>query len=116
MSLMAGFDLIVELSNETVLKLIRNTLTFEGQKLEPPFETAFTFASTASGSAHMVFTGVELDLLDNDTLTLTLPFKFGTIMLDAPITRAIGPLSGTLTMVAICGAAAVVAITISRTP
>lgn len=98
MKLMAGFDMVLELSNETVLKLIRSNLSIGGTVLSAPFELSLPLSGPASGYTHMIVTDLRLDLNEGEKITLSMPFDRGTVVLSSPLSRTIGPLSGTISI------------------
>ncbi len=67
MSLMAGFDLVAEISKDALLRLIMKNLTMPkkmgGQLANPPFEVSFP---VAAGKAHLIVKKLALDLLSDD--------------------------------------------------
>jgi hypothetical protein len=97
MSLLADFDLVTEISNETILKLIRTNLNIGGVSPNPPFE--ITIPGTgggANGSAHLVVTGIHLDLNADDTATLTFEFTTGSVQITSPLKLTVCPLEGNI--------------------
>lgn len=101
MSLMAGFDFIAEMSNETIRKLIETNLQIGGITASPPFELTLPLSgSGASGTAHLVVTDLQLDLNADDTISLVLLFNRASLALTAPMAISLCPLDGTLTMTA----------------
>jgi len=94
MSLMAGFDLIMELSTAGISKLIRSIVqlgggpisAMPGTPLNPPFEYEFPIRSgIINAQAHFLVVGdldVRLtnDRVGNPFMTLTLPFRDTSIM------------------------------------
>lgn len=98
MSLLAGFDFIFEMSNETILKQILTNLSFGNISANPPFEITIpvTGGGITGGSAHLVVTGFELDLNADDTVTLTLDFNAGSLQTSAPTNLTVCPLDGTI--------------------
>lgn len=101
MSLLAGFDLVTEISNETITKLLENNLQIGGQSVSPPFELSLPVSgSGANGTAHIVVTDLTVDLNADDTITLTLPFDRGSVIVTSPLSLTVCPLSGSLTITA----------------
>lgn len=98
MSLMAGFDIVTEISNETITKLIKKNLQIGGQAVTPPFEITVPITGPASGSAHMIVTDLVVDLNADDTMTLTLTFEDGSVVVTSPFNRTIYPLAGSFTI------------------
>jgi len=93
MSLLAGFDFVSEISNETILKLIRTNFELGGISADPPFEITIPITG---GSAHLVLTGLNLDLNADDTATLTYDFDRGSVEIASPVKLAVCPLAGSI--------------------
>ncbi len=100
MSLMAGFDFVAEISNETIRKLVERNLTIGGAQASPPFEFTLPLTGLASGSTHLVVTDLQLDLNADDTITLILGFDRGSALFTAPLPLTVCPLDGTFTITA----------------
>jgi hypothetical protein len=101
MSLMAGFDFLTEISNDTIRKLIEQNLQIGGQQIVPPFELNLPISSSGvNGSAHLIVNDLQLDLNADDTLTLTFAFDRTSVMVTSPLSLTICPLSGDLTITA----------------
>ncbi len=100
MSLMAGFDFVAEISNETIRKLIERNLTLGGTAASPPFEFTMPLTGLASGTTHLIFTGLDVDLNSDDTVTLTLAFDRGSAIVTAPLSLTVCPLDGSITITA----------------
>jgi hypothetical protein len=97
MSLMAGFDVVTEISNSAFLGLIKATVQIGGVSMRPPFEMTLPFGSgPVSGSAHLVGTNILLDLNADNTVTLTLDFDRGSVILSSPPELVICPLNGVI--------------------
>jgi hypothetical protein len=98
---MAGFDFLAEVSNETVLKLIEQNLKIGGVSASPPFELTLPLAGGGvNGTAHLIVTGMTLDLNANDTITLKLAFDRASVVISAPLPLALCPLDGNFTITA----------------
>jgi hypothetical protein len=95
MTLLAGFDMVTEISNATILKLIKKNMKIGGVSLNPPFELTLPFTG---GSGHLIVDDVQLDLTDDDKINLALTFSQTSATLAAPISRVVCPLSGTMTI------------------
>ena len=95
MSLMAGFDFVSEISNATLLDMIKANADLDGVPLRPPFELTLPFPG---GSAHVVVDGMELDLHDDDTLSLHFNFLDTSAVLGSPPLRVVCKLSGTISV------------------
>jgi hypothetical protein len=101
MTLMAGFDFVAEISNETLLKLIENNLKFGGVSVSPPFELTLPLQSgPVSGAAHLIVTDLQVDLNADDTITLTLSFDRASIVSTAPLALTVCPLDGNFAITA----------------
>ncbi|HSK17943.1 MAG TPA: hypothetical protein VK912_02300 [Longimicrobiales bacterium] len=98
MSLTAGFDLVIELSNEAVLNLVKRNMQIPGAVANPPFEIAVPFAQPAQGQAWLIVDDITLELKDNDELVFTLPFSCGAVELQTPIPLDVTGLHGTITL------------------
>ena len=97
MTLLAGFDLVSEVSHDTILYLIRSHLKVGGVLANPPFEITIPVSgSGGSGSAHLVVTGIHLDLNADDTATLTFDFRTGSVQFSSPQALSVCPLNGTI--------------------
>ncbi len=100
MSILAGFDFVTEISNETLIKIIKSQVSIEGVLLNPPFELPLSFDL---GSASLIVHDVSLDIEGDDTITLQLAFAASSVTLAAPggipagpspVRRAVAPLDG----------------------
>lgn len=99
MSLMAGFDLVTEISNETILKLLKKNLQIGGEQVNPPFELSLPIAGGgANGTAHLIVNDLQVDLNANDTITLALAFNHASVMISSPLALTICPLDGSITI------------------
>jgi hypothetical protein len=99
MSLLAGFDFVTEISQETILKLIKNNLQIGGMPATPPFEVMLPFsAGTATGTAHLIITDLQLDLVADKMAHLILSFDTGSVMVTAPLALTVYPLDGNITV------------------
>lgn len=96
MSLLAGFDMVTEISNATIRKLIRKNMSIGGVPANPPFELTLPLSGGLIGRVHVVFDDLLLDLNSDDSLTLHLPFSLTSAMVTSPLSLTICPLSGTM--------------------
>jgi hypothetical protein len=96
MSLMSGFDLLIEISNETIRKLLQTNLQIGGVSANPPFELSFPISDGAAGTAHVIVTDLQVDLNDDDTISLTLMFDRTSVGITAPFPLAVCPLDGNI--------------------
>jgi hypothetical protein len=87
MSLMAGFDIILEFSNATVVKLLEANLTIGSGTANPPFDLDL-------GVAHLIVTDLQIDLLKNDIVRLTVVFNNSAAL--SPV--VIAPLDGSFNL------------------
>jgi len=101
MSLLAGFDLVTEISNETILKLLKKNLQIGGVSVVPTFELTLPISGGgASGTAHLIVKSLDLDLNADDTMTLSLGFEKTSVNVTSPLPLTICPLDGTLAITA----------------
>src|SRR5215468_6510538 len=96
MSLISGFDLLIEISNETIRKLLQTNLQIGGVSANPPFELSFPISGDANGTAHVIVTDLQVDLNANDTISLTLSFDRASVAMTAPLSLAVCPLDGNI--------------------
>jgi hypothetical protein len=97
MSLTAGFDLVLEISNALLLKLLKSNLKIQGVAANPPFE--ITVSITTSGvtaSGHVIVDDLQLDLNADDTVTVTLLFSNSSIIAETPLPLTVSALDGNL--------------------
>jgi hypothetical protein len=97
MSLMAGFDLIVEVSRATVEKLIKASINLNAKPVNPPFELQMVLSSPLSGLVTVIVTDLHLDLFGDRGARVTLAFSGGSVIADAP-PLIISLLEGTITV------------------
>jgi len=83
---MAGFDIVLEFSNATVVKLFETGLNIGSGSATPPFDLDL-------GVAHLIVTDLQIDLLQNDTVRLTVYFNDSSVT--SPV--LISPLDGWFT-------------------
>src|SRR5262249_17238901 len=62
MSLLGGFDLMLELDRAAALRLIMNSTALLSRPLLPPFEVTMPLGSNTSDRAHLLVRDVTLDL------------------------------------------------------
>ena len=76
MSLMAGFDVVIELGNKLVRQLIEANFSFAGTQTAVPFEATLpvNFAGI-SGSAHLVVTTLAVDMQTGQNLAIDMGFQ-----------------------------------------
>lgn len=101
MTLLAGFDFLTEVSNETIRKLIQSNLQIGGVAVSTPFELTLPIAAGgASGTAHLIVNDLQVDLNANDTITLTLAFDRTSLVTTAPLALTVCPLDGSIAITA----------------
>lgn len=101
MSLMAGFDLVAEISNDALRTLLIQNLKINGVAISPPFElTVPVTESELSGTIHVVVTDLELNLNANDTVTLILPFDRTSAAITTPLPITVCALAGSIAITA----------------
>ena len=100
MSLMAGFDVVIEISPAMLLKLIKSNLKVGNVYANPPFEFTFPFVSpTATGTVHIIVTDLKLDIDSDDSITLIMQSgsSSGTsLTLTSPLQKIIPVLDGSV--------------------
>ena len=95
MSLLAGYDLLIEISNAALLKLIKSNLKIQGAYANPPFEISLPIVgSGAQGLAHLIANDIKLNLNANDTVTIKIVFTNTSISLTSPLAISVAKLSG----------------------
>ena len=81
MSLLAGYDVAIEVSNPTLLRLIEKNLLINGVAASPPFELYLSLdPALPGGQAHLVAQNLELDLLAGGSARLTVDFDNGSVL------------------------------------
>ncbi len=101
MSVMAGFDFVLELSNAALLDLIKANLKIQGTPANPPFEVTVPIsAGSVTGNGHIIVNKLLLDLNANDTVTLTLLFNNGSVIATSPMALTISALDGNIKITA----------------
>ncbi len=94
MSLMAGFDLVIEISRETILKLIKN-FKLGDVPLNPPFELEIPITTNGvSGFAHIIVNELLFELVGDHELKLTLMFGDSSVFITSPLTLDVTGLDG----------------------
>jgi hypothetical protein len=97
MSTMAGFDLVIEVSQKTVLHLIQANLRFAGRPLNPPFELDLPIPIGVDAYAAVMVTSMSLDLAAGQDVRLILNFENTSILSRIP-SLAITLLDGKVTI------------------
>ncbi len=90
---LAGFDFVLEISQSSILNIIKRDMTIGSIPLRPPFELTL---SMTGGSAHLIVNDLQLDLDDDDTLVLHLVFSDSSSTLQSLGSRVLCPLSGSI--------------------
>ena len=98
MSLLAGFDLVAEISNAALLKVLKTSFQVSGTFLNPPFQMTIPLSrgqgSLVDGQAFVVVTDVQIDLNANDSVSVTMDFSNSAVATNAPITVLVDGLDG----------------------
>src|SRR5919109_2900590 len=98
-SLLAGFDAIIEISREVLLRLIARDVQIFGTSLNPPFEIWLPISSgTVPGSLYLLVHNLQLELNADDTLSLKFVFDNSSIVVNSPFSRTASPLDGNTTI------------------
>jgi hypothetical protein len=98
MTLMADFDFVAEVSRSALLDLLKTGFVVQGQAANPPFELDLPLPAL-SASAHMIVSGLDLELGDDDRATIT--FEFGnTSVIGGSPPIGVSSLAGALTIAA----------------
>lgn len=101
MSLLAGYDLLIEISNSTLLNLVKANFKIQGAYANPPFEISIPIiGSGAKGLAHLIATDLKLNLNADDTVTLKIIFSNASISLSTPLSISLSKLAGDITLTA----------------
>lgn len=70
MSFLSGYDLIIEISNATLGKLIKTNFKIQGVYANPPFEVNLPITdSGANGMAHLIANDLKLNLNADDIIS-----------------------------------------------
>ena len=97
MSNLANFDMIFEISNGALLKMLKATWTISGNSANPPFEILHTInEGGVTGVAHFIVYDMELDLNADDTVAVILKFHNTSFDVSKPVTAIISKLDGEL--------------------
>ncbi len=59
MTLLAGFDLVTEISNETIVKQLKKNLQVGGAPVNPPFELTLPLANGGTTGGHRAARGPQ---------------------------------------------------------
>jgi hypothetical protein len=100
MSLMAGFDLVAEVSREAILRLLQRTVRIDERAIVAPFDLEVP-VSTPVGEellAHMIVTQVTLDLVGDRDVRLSFHFANSSVISDTPGVFAVSLLDGVITV------------------
>jgi hypothetical protein len=100
-NLMAGFDLIIEISNRALLNLIKTYMRFGNTPVNPPFDVNIPFGND---NAHLVIENLQLDLNADDTVTLSMSFDTASVTVNE-VGQTVCPLDGSITVTAPIGLA-----------
>jgi hypothetical protein len=99
MSLMAGYDLILEVSRVTVEQLLKVYIQLDGASANPPFEVQIPVTAPVSGLVSVIVTDLHLELFGDRGARVTFPFTGGSAIFESP-PRTISLLDGTMTATA----------------
>lgn len=94
MSLMADYDMIIEFSNSTILKLIKGNLKINNVNAVPPFEFLIPISKNVKGNGFLIVSDIQINLNENDTITTTLFFIKSSLLIKNPIEFSFCPLDG----------------------
>ena len=94
---MAGFDVIVEVSKQTALRLMQANLQIGGVPLAPPFSLDIPIGIGTDSHAAVIVSAVSLELQGDQGVKLILNFQNTSILSKAPA-LAITLLDGTVTI------------------
>jgi hypothetical protein len=97
MSTMAGFDLVIEVAKETVLRLIQANVSIADTPLIPPFGVDVPIALGTDSYAAVIVTGMSADLVGDQGINVVLKFENTSLISKAPA-LAITLLDGTVTI------------------
>jgi len=97
MSTMAGFDLVVEVSKGTALRLIQANVKLGGVSLNPPFSLEVPIAFGGDSYAAVIVKSMFLELVGNQEFNLVLRFENTSIIVQSP-SLTITQLDGTVTI------------------
>lgn len=101
MSLLAGFDLVAEISRGALLRLLQKHLKIAGQPMRPPFELYVPVAApAATGEAHLIVSGVDLVLNPDDSVTLAFSFERSSVEVSTPASVVLSKLAGQIRITA----------------
>src|SRR6516162_1441974 len=97
MSTMAGFDLVVEVSKGTALRLIQANVQLGGVSLNPPFSLEVPIAFGGDSYAAVIVKSMLPELVGNQEFNLVLRFENTSIIIQSP-SLTITQLDGTVTI------------------
>src|SRR5262249_31617187 len=99
MTLLAGFDIVTEISSAAVLKLIKSQMKLGGGvSVNPPFEITVPISGGGvTGNVHMIVDDVLLNLNQDDSATLTFNFSNTSLIAQTPA-LTITALDGSVTV------------------
>jgi hypothetical protein len=93
MSILSGFDVVIELNRSILVDKIR-AISIGGSQLDPP--TEISLGNTSSGADVIILEPIQVALtVGSNAVTITIPFDDSTIYFQ---NQAIRPLKGTLTI------------------
>ncbi|MGB5928644.1 MAG: hypothetical protein WBH03_10740, partial [Cyclobacteriaceae bacterium] len=82
---MAGFDVVIEVDDDAITRLLRSQLKINGAPASPPFELVANVSSPlATGSTQLIVDDLTLTCQADDVATLRLGFSCWTINVTTP--------------------------------
>ena len=104
MSVLAGFDLVIEVSRETVLKLVQANVEIDGQSINPPFEIFLPISYPGGdGLGHIIVHKVDLMLIGDRDVMLSFFFQNSSVIIEPPLSITASLLDGTMGIQATLG-------------
>jgi hypothetical protein len=97
MSIMAGFDLVVEVTPATALRLIQANVSLGGVQLAPPFTLDLPLFAGSDGYASVIVSSMSIELVGERSVRLFLNFENTSIISKNPALE-ITLLDGTVTI------------------
>ncbi len=99
MSVLAGFDLVIEVSRETVLTLVKANVEIDEQPIDPPFEIFLPISYPGGdGSGHIIVHKVDLMLTGDRDVMLLFFFHNSSVIFEPPVSITASLLDGTMSV------------------
>ena len=97
MSILAGYDIVIEVSPQSVLEIIKANGVIDGESINPPFEmfVPMTVAGVAA-VGHIIVRDLALFLDGDADVRLVFVFENSSIVIHPPLSRTISLLDGTI--------------------